>query len=251
MKEIDGVKYFNVEEISNKLGGKRFDQERINSDFEKGIIKGKKIDGEWHTTAEQFGEYTETIENELVKFTEMKEIDLSDIKLDGRVLDIGGGGEGTIGQMIGRNVVAIDLRESEFRESIESGDTESLKIIMDAKELKFMDNTFEAVSVFFTFLYIPKEDRLQVFKEIKRVLKPGGALLIWDLEIPEKSEKDTQSLYGIKLKIDIGKKKIETGYGTRWVQQDAQYYIDLAKTVGLKLEDKKVEKGIFYLKFKE
>jgi ubiquinone/menaquinone biosynthesis C-methylase UbiE len=122
---------------------------------------------------------------------------------------------------------------------------------MDAKDMKFLDNTFDAVTVFFTFLYIPKDDRAKVFEEIERVLKPDGEVLIWDLKIPEKTEGENRGLYGTKLKIDIGDKKIETGYGTRWAPQDAQYYIDLAEEMGLRLQDKKVEKDIFYLRFQK
>ncbi len=251
MKKIDGINYYSVEDISKRLENEKFDVERVKKDFDEGTIEGKKIDGEWHATVEAFGAYTNVIEDEIVKFTERKELDLTDIKLKGRVLDIGGGGEGTIGQLLGENVVAIDMRESEFEESRESGDTESLKIIMDAKDMKFLDKTFDAATVFFTFLYIPKDNRSKVFEEIERVLKPEGEVLIWDLKIPDKTKGETRGLYGIKLEIDIGSKTIETGYGTRWVPQDAKYYIDLAEEIGLRLQDKKVGKDIFYLRFQK
>ncbi len=38
---------------------------------------------------------------ENIKFIETQKIDLTDVELTGRILDIGGGGEGIIGQLKG------------------------------------------------------------------------------------------------------------------------------------------------------
>ena len=97
-----------------------------------------------------------------IRFIETQNIDLTDVDLKGRILDIGGGGEGIIGQLKGERVVAIDRRESELKEA--PGDY--LKIIMDAKELKFLDETFETATAFFTLMYIPLENHQIVFQEI-------------------------------------------------------------------------------------
>ena len=50
-----------------------------------------------------------------IQFLDLHKIDLSNIELKGRILDIGGGGEGIIGQLKGKQVVAIDRRESELK----------------------------------------------------------------------------------------------------------------------------------------
>ncbi len=88
--------------------------------------------------------------------------------MNGRILDIGGG-EDIVGQLKGECVVSIDLKESEIKEALEAGDTESLKIIMDAKELKFLNNTFDTITAFFSIMYIPKQDHQKIFEEIYRV----------------------------------------------------------------------------------
>jgi hypothetical protein len=44
-------------------------------------------------------------------------IELSPIKTDGFILDVGGGGEGIIGKLNGKQVVAIDTSEQELRET--------------------------------------------------------------------------------------------------------------------------------------
>lgn len=49
-------------------------------------------------------------------------------ELTGSVLDIGGGGEGIIGRLYGKNVTAIDIRQEELDEAPE-GPT---KLCMDA-----------------------------------------------------------------------------------------------------------------------
>jgi 2-polyprenyl-3-methyl-5-hydroxy-6-metoxy-1,4-benzoquinol methylase len=46
----------------------------------------------------------------------MVSIDLTELRLEGRVLDIGGGGEGLISRQAGNNVIAIDLRADELAE---------------------------------------------------------------------------------------------------------------------------------------
>jgi len=45
-------------------------------------------------------------------------------------LDIGGGGEGVIGQMKGKQVIAIDPNRRELEEAADG----PLKIVMDARE---------------------------------------------------------------------------------------------------------------------
>ena len=49
--------------------------------------------------------------------TEMQLIELSSIETDGLILDIGGGGEGVIGKLNGKQVVAIDTSERELLET--------------------------------------------------------------------------------------------------------------------------------------
>ncbi|TFF89622.1 MAG: methyltransferase domain-containing protein, partial [Promethearchaeota archaeon] len=72
-------------------------------------------------------------------------LDLVKIDLNGRILDIGGGGEGVIGQLKGAQVVAIDLRADEL---MEAADGDYLKVIMDAKQLKFLDDYFDTITAF-------------------------------------------------------------------------------------------------------
>jgi SAM-dependent methyltransferase len=132
----------------------------------------------------------------------------------GWILDIGGGGEGTIGQLCGQRVVAIDIFPRELAEA----PGEFLRIIMNAGEMKFLDATFETATTFFFFLFAFPEDRAKILAEIHRVLRPGGRWLLWDVIVPPYPE-DGTDLFIVRLKIHLpGGRLIETGYGTPWAR---------------------------------
>jgi ubiquinone/menaquinone biosynthesis C-methylase UbiE len=80
-------------------------------------------------------------------------IELSPIETDGLILDIGGGGEGIIGKLNGKQVIAIDTSERELLET----ENEALKVVMDSTDLKFLPKSFDACTSFFSFMYIPKK----------------------------------------------------------------------------------------------
>jgi ubiquinone/menaquinone biosynthesis C-methylase UbiE len=182
-----------------------------------------------------------------IYFSKLHNIDIAKIKLNGRILDIGGGGEGVIGQFAGTQVVAIDPSERELKEA--PGDC--IKIIMNGKDLKFLDETFDTITVFFTMMYMQMTDHHQVFKEIYRVLNPNGDVFLWDLTIPDKPKTD-KKFYAIKLEIDIGKKIISTGYGTKWGKKfNLEHYIDLGTKVGFKVTEKQVNGETFFIKFRK
>ena len=56
-------------------------------------------------------------------------------ELKGTVLDIGGGGEGVIGQLYGKQVTAIDNRQEELDEAPDCCE----KVLMDATQMTFRE----------------------------------------------------------------------------------------------------------------
>ncbi|MFW9971764.1 MAG: class I SAM-dependent methyltransferase [Candidatus Odinarchaeota archaeon] len=246
MREINNISYYDVKDIVEMFTSNET-EESIIYYFESGELKGKKIEKKWFTTKTDIEEFISEKEGINYFFTDPQEIDLNDLVLKGRILDIGGGGEGIIGQLKGENVISIDLRRSELEEAIKAGDIKSLKILMDAKDLKFLDNTFDTVTAFFSIMYTPKSDHYQIFKESYRVLRKEGEFILWDPVIPKKFDKKKQ-LYAILLKISIKNKKIITGYGTRWdKEQDIKYFVELLKEISFKFVKKEIEKEFFCL----
>jgi ubiquinone/menaquinone biosynthesis C-methylase UbiE len=250
MREINNIKLYDIVEIV-KFFTKDETEESIRNQLETRKLKGKKIDEEWYATKEDIEDFVGEKKRIKIFFTDPQEINLNNLNLEGRILDIGGGGEGIIGQLKGDNVVSIDLRKSELEEALEAGDTESLKIIMDAKDLKFLDNTFDTITTFFSIMYVPKNDYKKIFEEIYRVLRKEGELIIWDPIIPKNISKKKE-LFVILIKIQIKSKEVITGYGTRWnKEQDINFFIELAKSVGFKIVDQKLEEQYFFLRMQK
>jgi ubiquinone/menaquinone biosynthesis C-methylase UbiE len=173
--------------------------------------------------------------------TEVRTIRLDPIKVDGFILDIGGGGEGTIGRLNGKQVIAIDTNEKELRETRNA----SLKLVMDATKLKFLPRSFDACTAFFSLMYVPKEKHQTVFEEVHRVLKQNGKFLLWDVEIPEKLKHYKGFIARLKIKLPSG--EIETGYGVKSQQQDLEHFKSLAKETGFKILKARKKFEIIYL----
>lgn len=179
------------------------------------------------------------------------EVVIPDFPAEGLILDIGGGGEGTIGQVKGKQVVAIDLSKRELEEA--PGEP-LLKIVMDARELKFLDGTFATTTVFFTFMYIAPGDHAKVLGEIQRVLRPGGRLLVWDVVFPKKSDPSQVSIvYPLHITLPGGK-EINTGYGVRLSDREgrgAAEFLDLATAVGFDVLTRQDNTGWYFVELKK
>lgn len=172
--------------------------------------------------------------------------EIRDFDSDGYILDLGGGGEGVIGQLKGKDVIAIDFRKEELLEAPEG----PLMIVMDARELKFLDESFHTATAFFSLMYVrKKEDQLKVFREAWRVLKPGGTLHFWDVDISQKPKTDSK-YFIVHLLYRIGDKVTETGYGMPWPEEPRgiDYYQEMTKQAGFQKSDTAWEKNTFYLR---
>lgn len=178
------------------------------------------------------------------------EVVLSDFAAEGLILDIGGGGEGIIGQAKGKQVVAIDLSK---RELVDAPGEPLLKIVMDARDLKFLDGTFAAATVFFTFMYIDPSDHAKVLAELHRVLRPGGRVLVWDVVFPKKTDpRQIYVLYPLRITLPGGK-TVNTGYGVKIKEEGrgAAELLELAKAAGFEVLQRKDEKGWYFVELKK
>lgn len=165
-----------------------------------------------------------------------------------KILDIGGGGEGIIGLCYGDRVVTIDPRKDELEEAPDG----PLKIVMDARELSFLANSFDAVTSFFTLMYIDKVDHEKVITEVYRVLKQDGEFILWDAVIP-KYDNSIKDIFVVQLEIKIMNELIKTGYGVlrKDREQDMEYYVKIGERVGFKVIKEEQQEQIFKVTFKK
>lgn len=177
-----------------------------------------------------------------------QEIRLEDFAADGYVLDIGGGGEGVIGQLKPRQVVAIDLSARELL----GAPAGPLKIVMDATDLKFLDATFQTATTFFTLMYMNETDQARALNELHRVLVPGGRLLVWDLVLPARFD-PVKDIAVVPLTIHLPDRQIETGYGTFFPKEPhgVAYFRDLAAHAGFEIVGERATDRIFFLELRK
>jgi ubiquinone/menaquinone biosynthesis C-methylase UbiE len=176
---------------------------------------------------------------------EQQTIEMKPLETEGFILDIGGGGEGIIGKLNGMQVVAIDKRLDELEET----DNDALKVVMDATDLKFPDDTFTAATAFYTMMYIPNDDKPKVLAEAYRVLRPGARLHVWDAVIP--GESGDKKYFVIPLKVVMPDETVETGYGSSLKEQSAQTLRELAEEVGFKTSKVEAGEHTFYLELEK
>ena len=188
------------------------------------------------------------ISEDQIHFLEKRTITVEDFDAPGLILDIGGGGEGIIGQLKGEKVVAIDLSKEELKEAPAG----PAKIVMDARNLKFPDDMFSTVTAFFTLMYIQdKADCELVFREAFRVLKSGGCFLIWDTVIPDRPDTDKE-IVAFHIDVRLPDREIATGYGTRWPDEDTRRLCtQLAELVGFNVVSKEAQGASFFLELKK
>jgi len=172
-----------------------------------------------------------------------------EIKENEKILDIGGGGEGIISRIYKRNVTAIDKRKDELDEISE---TESLKIVMDATAMTFIDNQFDRATAFFSFMYMKEDEIIKSIMEVHRVLKKNGSFEIWDIEMP--------SVHQVKEEIFIAQIEvisedliINTGYGVQLKEeQSLDTFVELLKNNGFtSVISKSSIDNVFYIEMKK
>jgi ubiquinone/menaquinone biosynthesis C-methylase UbiE len=178
-------------------------------------------------------------------YLEKQVVTIRDFESFGYILDIGSGGEGIIGILKENDVIAIDLRKEELTEAADG----PLKIVMDARELQFLDDTFNTATAFFSLMYLKnRQDYEKVFDEVFRVLKRGGKFLIWEMNVPQRI-KDAGDVYVVPLVVRVKDKEIETGYGRPWPDEnhDTEFYLDLARRSGFEVVEQKEDGKIIIL----
>lgn len=175
------------------------------------------------------------------------EIVLEDFECeDDWILDIGAG-DGIIELLKGRQVVGIDLNKE-----LEETSNEALKVIMDASDLMFLDETFATATAFYTLMYIPWENLDTVFAEVSRVLKPQGQFLVWDahLKVPP-SEKDKKYFLTQMTVAFPDGTTVESRFGNIIRSQSVGDFVKIAKSNGFSVVKKEKGECAFFLRLRK
>jgi ubiquinone/menaquinone biosynthesis C-methylase UbiE len=159
----------------------------------------------------------------------------------GYILDVGGGCRGTIGRMKPKQVVAIDISLRELNEAPSS----FLKIVMDATDLKFLDNSFPAATAYYSLMFMKPDIHEKVFAEMFRVLQPGGTWFVWDSVIPAATPGSEKESYTAWLRTQLPGETIVYGYSVLKFAKplDVPYYSALATHAGFQIAEVKEQGG--------
>jgi ubiquinone/menaquinone biosynthesis C-methylase UbiE len=123
--------------------------------------------------SDEYRKRVETLEPLLMKFMKRK----------GKVLDLacGAGGFSFLLEDLGFKVVGLDNSRfmlDKAREFAKEKESKVRFIEGDAKELPFDDNSFDYVLFIDSLVHFKPPELNKVFREVARVLKPGGKFLI-------------------------------------------------------------------------
>ena len=165
---------------------------------------------------------------------------------EGRVLDIGGGGEGVIAQAGGARIIAIDKYMSEIGEARGKA-PEAAWMVADGAKLPHTNHSIDNATAFFSCMYMPETLKEKVFRETRRVLKPGGEFWIWEVPMSTKSD-----VFAFRLQVDIPEiPTIRTIYGVQANDQSSATICNQLQEAGFETDLITNNKDWFFIKAKK
>ncbi|HMS35033.1 MAG TPA: class I SAM-dependent methyltransferase [Ignavibacteria bacterium] len=144
-----------------------------------------KFSSGWKKWDELFMDFLKPMGDEIISMLDPKDTDI--------ILDVASG-TGEPGLTIANKlkfgkVVVTDLAEEMLEIALENAQRRGISNIeifpCDVSEMPFSNNTFDAISCRFGFMFFP--DMLLAAKEMARVLKPGGRIATSVWNVPEKN----------------------------------------------------------------
>jgi demethylmenaquinone methyltransferase/2-methoxy-6-polyprenyl-1,4-benzoquinol methylase len=157
-----------------------------------------------------------------------KVVDFTDVKKDSRILDVATG-TGKQAFAFGKNgyeVIGIDLSQNMLKVANKKNKYENVKFkVADALNIPFEDRYFDVSSVSFALHEMPLSIREKVVREIVRVTKPEGTIVIVDYALP----KNKISRFLIYRLV----KSYESKYYSEFIKSDIRA---LLRKSGIKIE---------------
>lgn len=124
----------------------------------------------------------------LLRRTRRRVVKIADAPTGSRILDVatGTGHQAFAFAQKGYDVVGIDLSEDMLAAARKHNRFENLELIIgDATKMPFEDSSFDVVSISLALHDMPLAIRKSVLKEIGRVAKPSGKVVVIDYSSPK------------------------------------------------------------------
>lgn len=135
----------------------------------------RTVQAAYDTLGLRFGEWGEEIEGD--PWERFLEDLAARLPRGGRVLDLGCGNGAKTARLAGRfELVAVDISEEQLRLAGARMPQATL-VHDDFGQLDFDAETFDAVTAFYSFMHVPREEHQGMLERIGRWLKPGGLFL--------------------------------------------------------------------------
>lgn len=168
---------------------------------------------------------------------------LEDIKGEGLILDIGGGGEGLVARLAGSRVCAVDVNIDKIREARIYNEHANW-FNCDGASLCFKDASFDVATLWFSLGYMRTwRMKERVLQEVYRVLKDGARLSIWACRIDCEEQ-------GLLLRTDIvfpDGTLSRFGFGVAGQQnQTPDTIMRILDSAGFAIENAREEDYVFY-----
>lgn len=204
--------------------------------------KARKVGEVFHSVASRYDLMNDVMSAGLHRLWKRFTIESSGVLPGNRVLDIAGGSGdlsrlfakkvGKLGQVILTDINASMLAVGRDRMLDEGLGVPAAQC--DAEKLPFPDNYFDCVSVAFGLRNMTHKDR--ALKEMYRVLKPGGRLLVLEFSQVWKPLQPAYDTYSFKLLPVMGKLLANDAESYRYLAESIRMHPDQETLKGMMLE---------------
>jgi demethylmenaquinone methyltransferase/2-methoxy-6-polyprenyl-1,4-benzoquinol methylase len=189
--------------------------------------KAKKVAGVFTSVASKYDVMNDLMSVGLHRLWKRFAIEISGVRAGQRVLDVAGGSAdlsrlflkkvGSSGQVVLTDINNAMLRVGRDRLIDEGITTPTTQC--DAEHLPFPDNYFDCVSIAFGLRNVTHKDA--ALREMHRVIKPGGRVIVLEFSKVAKPLEKVYDLYSFKLLPKIG----------QFIAGDADSYRYLAESI--------------------
>lgn len=189
--------------------------------------KARRVAGVFTSVAGKYDIMNDLMSAGLHRIWKRFAVSVSGVRAGGRVLDVAGGSAdlsrlflkkvGSSGQVVLTDINNAMLRVGRDRLLDEGISTPVTQC--DAEHLPFPDNYFDCVSIAFGLRNVTHKDA--ALREMKRVLKPGGRVIVLEFSKVAKPLEKAYDLYSFKLLPKMG----------QLIAGDAESYKYLAESI--------------------